>query len=193
MVQGTSIHRPTALSTVAPRINAAKSSATPVFSVLSRLSPNTVSSLKKSPAGAAPATVVNTPQSQVPSAAPDIRQLFSGVTPAAITTANPPFVPTFRTATVTDGVNVWPLNSNYFASKDTAQWIANKYGTGQVIETPFEGSGGPFAASANEYQIKMADGRTVNAGILAGYYERNPESQFPGLADKLIRGQLGLA
>jgi len=32
----------------------------------------------------------------------------------------------------------------------------------------------------------------VNAGILAGYYERNPESQFPGLADKLIRSQLGL-
>jgi hypothetical protein len=62
-----------------------------------------------------------------------------------------------------------------------------------VIETPFGGSGGPYAASANEYQIKMADGRTVNAGILAGYYARNPESQFPGLADKLIRGQLGLA
>jgi hypothetical protein len=109
------------------------------------------------------------------------------------TPVNPPFVPSFRTATITDGVNVWGLNSNYFATKDTAQWIANKYGTGQVIETPFGGSGGPYAASANEYQIKMADGRTVNAGILAGYYARNPESQFPGLADKLIRGQLGLA
>src|SRR2546421_728953 len=83
--------------------------------------------------------------------------------------ADPAFVPTFRSATVTDGVNVWPLNSNYFASKETAQWIANKYGIGQVIETPFGGSGGPFAASANEYQIKLRDGRAVNAGILAGY------------------------
>src|SRR5258708_39325 len=110
------------------------------------------------------------------------RQLFGGA----------PFVPAFRQATVTDGSSVWALNHDYFATKDTAQWIANKYGTGQVIETPFEGSGGPFAASANEYHIKLADGRTVNAGILAGYYERNPESQFPGLADKLIRGQLGL-
>src|SRR5205823_11438339 len=61
--------------------------------------------------------------------------------------ADPAFVPTFRSATVTDGVNVWPLNSNYFASKETAQWIANKYGIGQVIETPFGGSGGPFARS----------------------------------------------
>jgi hypothetical protein len=86
----------------------------------------------------------------------------------------------------------WNLNSTYFATKDTAQWIANKYGTGKVIEVPFGGSGGPFSASANEYAIQLADGRQVNAGILAGYYARNPEDKFPGLADKLIRGQLGL-
>ena len=111
------------------------------------------------------------------------RQLFGGA----------PFVPAFRPATVTDGSSVWALNHDYFATKDTAQWIANKYGTGEVVETQFEGSGGPFAASAQEFQIKLADGRMVNAGILAGYYERNPETQFPGLADKLIRNQLGLA
>jgi hypothetical protein len=201
MVNGTSIHRPTALPAVTPRINSVKAKTTPVFSVISKQAPTSLASLKQSPISAAPTTLVSTPQSQVPSAAADFRQLFGGgspgpsvvSTPALATPVNPPFVPSFRTATVTDGVNVWGLNSNYFATKDTAQWIANKYGTGQVIETPFEGSGGPYAASANEYQIKMADGRTVNAGILAGYYERNPESQFPGLADKLIRGQLGLA
>jgi hypothetical protein len=178
MVQATSIHRPTAFSAIAPRINSVKSRTTPVFSVISKPTATTVAGVKKSPANTVPATLVTTPQSQVPSASPDIRQVF---------------VPAFRTATVTDGVSQWALNPDYFATKDTAQWIANKYGTGQVIETPFEGSGGPFAASANEYQIKLADGRMVNAGILAGYYERNPESQFPGLADKLIRGQLGLA
>jgi hypothetical protein len=190
MVHGTSIHRPTSIPT-APRINSVKTRTNPIFSVISKQSPTPIANLA--------ATVITTPpRSQVPAAIPDIRQLFNGlpasvVTPADITPANPPFVPSFRTATVSDGVSVWGLNHNYFATKDTAQWIANKYGTGQVIETPFGGSGGPFAASANEYQIKMADGRTVNAGILAGYYERNPESQFPGLADKLIRGQLGLA
>ena len=201
MVNGTSIHRPTAFPAVAPRINSVKAKTTPVFSVISKQASTAIASLKQSPISATPTTLVTTPQSQVPSASADFRQLFGGgssapsavVTPSVVAPVNPPFVPSFRTATVTDGVNVWGLNSNYFATKDTAQWIANKYGTGQVIETPFEGSGGPFAASANEYQIKMADGRTVNAGILAGYYERNPESQFPGLADKLIRGQLGLA
>jgi hypothetical protein len=93
---------------------------------------------------------------------------------------------------VTDGVNSWSLNHDYFATQATAQWIANKYGTGQVISTPFEGAGGPFNANQAEFQIVLKDGRTVNAGILAGYYERNPESLFPGLADALIRNQLGL-
>jgi hypothetical protein len=191
MVTGTSIHRPRALPAAAPRVNSLKTRTTPVFSLTSKSSPSTVGSTKT----AATAPLVTAPQSQVPNSSPDIRQLFSGL-PAAVVTppaADTTFVPTFRTATVTDGVSHWGLNHNYFATKDTAQWIANKYGTGQVIETPFEGSGGPFAASANEYQIKLADGRMVNAGILAGYYERNPESEFPGLADKLIRGQLGLA
>ena len=196
MVQRTSIHRPTALPASTSRINTLRTRTTPVFSVIYRPNPSTIASVKKAAASAAPATLVSTPESQIPSAAPDIRQLFNGLPAsapiAAAIMADPAFVPTFRSATVTDGVNVWPLNSNYFASKETAQWIANKYGIGQVIETPFGGSGGPFAASANEYQIKLRDGRAVNAGILAGYYQRNPESQFPGLADKLIRGQLGL-
>ncbi len=203
MIHGTSIHRPTTLATVAPRINSAKPTATPAFSLTSKPSPTAAASVQQASVSLVPPSLVTTPQSQVPSTVDNFRQLFGGLpgpalpsavtTPAVTTPADPPFVPTFQTATITDGVNVWGLNSNYFATPDTAQWIANKYGTGQVIVTPFEGSGGPFAASANEYQIKLADGRTVNAGILAGYYARNPESQFPGLADKLIRGQLGLA
>ena len=84
------------------------------------------------------------------------------------------------------------MNSAYFATTETAQWIATKYGTGEIVEVPFGGNGGVFSASANEYHIKLRDGRLVNAGILAGYYERNPPNKFPGLADKLIRGQLGL-
>jgi hypothetical protein len=203
MVHGTSSHRVTAIPTVAPHINTPRARTTPVFSVGSQLTAATAGSVKQSPSNAALTTPATDPQSQVNSAAADFRQLFGGGSAAPTpvrsisaqntTLANPPFVPSFRTATITDGNHVWPLNSTYFATKDTAQWIANKYGTGQVIETPFEGSGGFFQASANEYQIKLNDGRTVNAGILAGYYDRNPESQFPGLADKLIRSQLGLA
>ena len=118
------------------------------------------------------------------------RQVLDGGSDAL---ASSSFVPAFRKATGSDGVQTWPLNSTYFASTETAQWIANKYGSGEVVEVPFGGVGGIFTASANEYHIKLADGGLVNAGILAGYYERNPPDQFPGLADKLIRAQLGLA
>ncbi len=116
----------------------------------------------------------------------------TGTTPAGSDPTDATFVPVFREAVVTDGVTAWNLNHDYFASQQTAQWIANRYGTGKVISTPFEGTGGPFNADQSEFQIVLADGRTVNAGILAGYYERNPPAQFPGLADQLIRSQLGL-
>jgi hypothetical protein len=37
----------------------------------------------------------------------------------------------------------------------------------------------------------VPNGRTVNAGLLADYYQRMPESQFPGLADLMIRDAIG--
>ncbi len=104
----------------------------------------------------------------------------------------PSFHPTFREAFVTDGIQVWGLNRDYFADFGTAQWIANKYGTGQVFEAPYEGQGGPFNATANVYLFKLASGQKVNAGIIAAYYVRNPEDKFPGLAETLIRMQLGI-
>ncbi len=100
------------------------------------------------------------------------------------------FVPSFRPAFGSDGQQQWPLNSEYFATKETAEYMATKYGTGQVLEVPFGGSGGLFSASADEYWIELPDGRKFNAGILAGFYERNPEDKFPGLAEKLIRKAL---
>ncbi len=104
----------------------------------------------------------------------------------------PVFVPTFRQAYGTDGQTTWSLNSEYFPTKPTAEYIAAKYGTGVLSEVPFGGSGGLFSASANEYWIELKDGRKVNAGLLAAYYVRNPEDKFPGLAEKLIRAVLGL-
>ena len=68
-------------------------------------------------------------------------------------------------------------------------WRTDTVKAGTEVEiTGFRAkAGGPVA---NGRSIKLADGRLVNAGILAGYYERNPEALFPGLADKLIRAQL---
>ncbi len=103
-----------------------------------------------------------------------------------------PFVPTFRenAQVVSAYGGSWGLNSTYFPTRETAKWIAQKYGTGEVVEVPYEGSGGPFYANASEFQIRLKDGRMVNAGFLADCYRRMPEAQFPGLADQMIRASL---
>ena len=195
MVNGTSIRRLAALPLATPRVSPTRVQKRPVFSVdTSGSGSASVTPKRVLLSASAPASAPAAP-SPVNAAAENFRQLFNGLpaTPAPASVAASPFVPVFRTATGTDGVQVWGLNHTYFATRETAQWIANRYGTGQTVEVPFGGSGGPFSASANEYHIKLADGRVVNAGILAGYYERNPEALFPGLADKLIRSQLGIA
>ena len=82
------------------------------------------------------------------------------------------------------------LNPAYFATRATAEWMAKKYGTGEVVETPYEGNGGPYLANANEFQIRLRNGKLTNAGTLADYYRRMPESQFPGVADYMVRSVL---
>ena len=82
------------------------------------------------------------------------------------------------------------LNPAYFATRATAEWMAKKYGTGEVVETPYEGNGGPYLANANEFQMRLRNGKLTNAGTLADYYRRMPESQFPGVADYMVRSVL---
>jgi hypothetical protein len=52
------------------------------------------------------------------------------------------FVPIFHNPVASDGVNSWNLNHDYFATLQTVQWITTKYGTGQLVSTPFEGRAG---------------------------------------------------
>lgn len=91
----------------------------------------------------------------------------------------------------TTGVR-WKVNDYYFADEPTAQWVASRWGTGELHESDVLGPG-PFAVSAKMYEFKTNDGRWVNAGMVAGYYDRNPPSRFPGVAESLIAGVLGLA
>lgn len=102
------------------------------------------------------------------------------------------FIPEYRLVFASDGFNTWPIdNDNYFATMDTAKEMAKRYGINQIIvEVPFGGSGGMYTVSENEYHINLANGDTLNAGILADFFRRNPEDTAPGVADKLIRGQL---
>src|SRR5262245_25996676 len=82
-----------------------------------------------------------------------------------------PFTPSFRQAhgyyTGDNPPAPWPLNSEYFATMETAQYIAAKYGNGTVDTRPFGGSGGLFTADQDEFWITLPSGKQVNAGILA--------------------------
>ncbi len=113
-----------------------------------------------------------------------------------------PFVPEFETGVlVYDSITGYTttVNSQYFATERTALAMAERYGDGAIYEMPFPVSG-PYYATKNMRVIKFTPEypgfgdpvvpRMVNAGMLAAYYLRNPEDEFPGLADKLIRSQL---
>lgn len=102
--------------------------------------------------------------------------------------AQPVFVPSFQKATIKSALGgEWPLNEQYFATRETAEWVSKKFGTGEVVERAFGGDGGVFSASTKELHIRLSDGRLVNAGVLASYYVRNPEDRFPGYAEAQIR------
>jgi len=143
MVNGTSLWRLAAGPLAAPRVSPTRERRSSAFSINSGIS---------APAAAAPKRASAAPgaESQANAGTTDFRQLFSGypANPALSLITTPPFVPVFRTATITDRVQVWSLNHTYFATQKTAQWIANRYGTGQVVEVPFGGNGGPYSASA---------------------------------------------
>lgn len=105
-----------------------------------------------------------------------------------------PFVPTFRNATGSDGLNTWPISSTYFASMDTAEEMAKRYADEddkRVSQVAFGGTGGLFTCDELEYHIAV-NGESKNAGLIAAYFARNPEDRFPGVADKLIRKVLGI-
>jgi len=110
-------------------------------------------------------------------------------------TTGAPFVPEFQQnlEVVSSYGGSSPLNPIYFATQQTAQWIANQYGTGEVIARPYDATGGPYTANGTEYYIQLSNGKQVNAGLLANYYQQYPEAQFPGYADSIIRQGLGEA
>ncbi len=114
---------------------------------------------------------------------------------AAAETTDTTFVPEFQQnlEVVSAYGGSSALNPIYFATPQTAQWIANKYGTGEVVAKPYNATGGPYTANGTEYYIRLQNGALVNAGLLADYYQRLPEAQFPGVADGIIRQGLGEA
>jgi hypothetical protein len=143
-----------------------------------------------------PAKASTEPSPKTSTEPSSFQQLFSGATapPATSATAQQAptvFAPKFKNANGFDSISgmTWKLNDTYFADQDTANWVAAKYGTGEIRESDVLGPG-PFGVDTKMFEVKLGDGRWVNAGMLAAFYDRNPEALFPGVADKLIRSEL---
>lgn len=104
------------------------------------------------------------------------------------------FMPVFKKAVGFDSVTGqrYLQNDYYFADEATAQWIAGRWGNGKTRQIQVLAVG-PFVVDTKAFEAEMKDGTWINAGILAAYYDRNPENLFPGVAEALIGAQLGVA
>ena len=158
-------------------------SATDFGTILKNQAPGPVAT----PAAAAPATPFGA---------------IGSVTPWSPTTAAPAVVstcPLAPTAQSLFGANPWSAgaggtgpagsygyNPYYFATEATAAKVAQMLG-GKVVAmdaiTPF----GPFQQNQPNQMIQMPDGRLINAGLVAGFYDHGYTQQT---VDKMIAAEV---
>ena len=115
------------------------------------------------------------------------------VTPAATTS---PMAPTAQSIF---GANPWSTdaggtgpngsysyNNYYFATPATAAKVAQMLG-GKVVAqdaiTPF----GPFIQNQPNQMVQMPDGKLINAGLVAGFYDHGYTQQA---VDRMIAGEI---
>lgn len=110
------------------------------------------------------------------------------------------FIPTFeKQAVVNTMVNgkPWPniLNMDYFATEETATYMMQRFGAHHIREGSYlEGFAGDLNSDAPPKRaLVWRDGFEMNAGVLAAFYKRNPEEEFPGLAAKMVIKAIGQA
>ena len=80
----------------------------------------------------------------------------------------------------------YSYNPYYFATPATAAKVAQMLG-GQVVTmnaiTPY----GPFQQNQPNQMVQMPDGRLINAGLVAGFYDHGYTQQ---MVDKMIAGEV---
>ena len=134
---------------------------------------------------ASPATNIGTLFSPSPAAA---------VTPTASTTS--PMAPTAQSLF---GANPWSAgaggtgpngdysyNPYYFATPATAAKVAQMLG-GTVVAVDAITPYGPFKQNQPNLMVQMPDGKLINAGLVAGWYDHGYTQQA---VDRMIAGEL---
>ena len=82
----------------------------------------------------------------------------------------------------------WNYNPVYFATQATAEKVASMVGGSVVAENATITPGGPFQQTVPNQMIQLADGGTVNAGLIAnlfnhGYSQSYIDSQLQNITD----------
>ncbi|HZY60786.1 MAG TPA: hypothetical protein VFE56_13555 [Candidatus Binataceae bacterium] len=137
-----------------------------------------------------------------PDPAADFRALFTSHSNPP-TVAAPPATPVSTAAPTAQslfGPNPWMSNPGgqapngvtygynpyYFATADTAAKVAQMVG-GTVVAanaiTPY----GPFTQSAPNYLVQLPDGRQINAGLFASFYDHGYTQDF---VNRLVTSEL---
>jgi hypothetical protein len=122
-------------------------------------------------------------------AAADFRALFSSKPAPPVVT--PPAPPPPPTAESVFGANPWianpggvgpngvtyGYNPEYFATPATAAKVAQMLG-GTVVETNAITPFGPFQQNHPNEMVKLPNGKLLNAGIIASFYNRGYSQQY---------------
>ena len=121
-------------------------------------------------------------------AADDFRALFSGLPAPADTTPVPAPPPTAQSVfgpqpwitnpggQAPNGVT-YNFNPIYFATPATAAKVAQMVG-GTVVATNAITPFGPFTQNQPNQMVQLPNGRMINAGIIASFYDRGYSQQY---------------
>ena len=77
-------------------------------------------------------------------------------------------------------------NPVYFATPETAAKVAQMVG-GKVVETNAITPLGPFQQNQPNEMVQLANGRMINAGIIASLYDHGYSQQY---VDKLVSNEV---
>ncbi len=150
-------------------------------------------------------TIIHTPFGDVkvnPNTTTDLKAVFSGVPqPAAQVNAAAPAPreaptaqsvfgekPWVETPTGTIGGLTYGYNPIYFATPSTATAVAAMVG-GTVFEQNSMAPNGPFQQSVPNLMVRLPDGKVVNPGLIADFYNHGyPQSYIDRMIQAEIRG-----
>jgi len=74
--------------------------------------------------------------------------------------------------------STYSFNPYYFATPQTASMVAKMVGGTVMQSNQFTGTGGPFQQQQPNYMVKLPDGRMINPGLVASFYDHGYSQSY---------------